>query len=214
MGSLLCFVLSFGSKQIAATLPAMVLIFDYIFLSDFRVKKVLERKYYHLSYWILLIIFISFFKMYFGELGQMGRTWSSYNYFVIQPYVVLNYLRLLFVPVGQCIDHFVKHPETIFEFRIMLSFLVLGGLFLFMLRSFKNGYESLLKKRLSTSSLKEKRDNSGGDGSLYKVALFSILWFFITLLPTSSFFPINEAMADRRLYLPGWGFSLLLPCAE
>jgi tetratricopeptide (TPR) repeat protein len=38
--------------------------------------------------------------------------------------------------------------------------------------------------------------------------LFAILWFFITLLPTSSVFPIADAMADRRVYLPGFGFCL------
>jgi protein O-mannosyl-transferase len=41
---------------------------------------------------------------------------------------------------------------------------------------------------------------------------FGALWFFITLLPTSSFIPLKQLATEHRAYLPGLGFSLILGC--
>ena len=43
-----------------------------------------------------------------------------------------------------------------------------------------------------------------------KLAFFSILWFFITLLPQSNLCPLNAYMAEHWLYLPSIGFFLIL----
>jgi tetratricopeptide (TPR) repeat protein len=39
---------------------------------------------------------------------------------------------------------------------------------------------------------------------------FPILWFFITLLPVMNIIPIINIMAERYLYIPGIGFTMLL----
>lgn len=44
----------------------------------------------------------------------------------------------------------------------------------------------------------------------YKIGLFSLLWFFICLLPVSGIVPINNIMAEHYLYLPSLGFFLIL----
>lgn len=191
--SLVCFVLSLASKEISVTLPAILLIIDYIFLSDFKLEKTFRKKYYHLPFWLLFTVFIGFQRFYFGEVGYLTKitfeTWTNYTYFITQPFVILNYLKLLLIAIGQCIDHFVEPAKSIFELRTILSFTFLGGLLL-VLAYF------IYRKRTFVS----------------KLMLFSSLWFFITLAPTSSFFAINDAMAERRLYLPGFGFSLFLGC--
>ena len=38
---------------------------------------------------------------------------------------------------------------------------------------------------------------------------FSILWFFVTLAPTSSIFPLLDPAAEHRVYLSAVGFSIL-----
>jgi tetratricopeptide (TPR) repeat protein len=45
---------------------------------------------------------------------------------------------------------------------------------------------------------------------LSRIWTFSILWFFITLLPVMNIIPIINIMAERYLYIPGIGFTLLL----
>ncbi len=39
---------------------------------------------------------------------------------------------------------------------------------------------------------------------------FSVLWFFVALVPVSNLFPLNATMAEHWLYLPSLGFFLLL----
>jgi len=186
--SLLCFTFSFYSKQIAATLPAMILLFDYLFLSSCKAEKVVQKKYYHLPFWTLLVLMVAWNYFYLGNLGYMGETLPRYIYLLTQPWAILNYLRLLFVPMGQSIDHFLIPTVTIFEIRFILTIVLLSGIF------------------ISTYLFYKKKQ------SLSRLVLFSVLWFFITLTPTSSFFPINESMAEKRVYLPGWGFSIGLIC--
>lgn len=187
--SLLCFVLALGSKQIAVTLPAIILIFDYMFLSDFKKEKVFEKKIYHLSFWILLFGFIAFRYFYLGHFGDPGKDtysrWNLMTYFVTQGFVLLKYLKFLFVPIGQCVDHFILPPKTFFESRVIFSAIFFTGLIL--------SIYWIIKKH-----------------SLTKQVQFAFFWFFITLLPTSSIFPIHDAMAERRLYLAGWGFNLFV----
>jgi len=43
-----------------------------------------------------------------------------------------------------------------------------------------------------------------------KPMFFSILWFFITLLPVSNLYPINAYMAEHWLYMPSLGFFLII----
>jgi protein O-mannosyl-transferase len=40
--------------------------------------------------------------------------------------------------------------------------------------------------------------------------LFGVLWFFITLSPTSSVFPTTATMAENRVYLPSIGLYLVI----
>ncbi len=39
---------------------------------------------------------------------------------------------------------------------------------------------------------------------------FGVLWFYITLSPTSSFIPLKEVMAEHRMYLAGFGLLLVV----
>jgi len=188
--SLICFILALFSKESAATLPAIALLFDYIFLSEFKLEQLSKRKYYHIAYWVILVGYLLFRQFYLGGLGDRETDpytrWSNYTYFIVQPYVVLRYLQMLIAPVGLCIDHWIIPAKTILQPKILLSFLVIIGI---LVQTFKT-----YKKKTGIS----------------KIVLFSCLWFFISLSPTSSILPIKDAMADRRVYLPGIGFFMAL----
>jgi len=47
----------------------------------------------------------------------------------------------------------------------------------------------------------------------YRLVSFSILWFFLTLLPESSLLPIRDVIYEHRLYLPLVGFCMFLVSA-
>lgn len=194
------FTLALMAKEIAATLPAILLIFDYIFLSQLRLSAVMKRKYFHLTFWILLIAYILFRKYYFGEVGDLSNItyekWTPYSYFITQLHVILRYIGLLLIPlpIYQCIDHFIQPAHSFLEPKILIPVLLwLIGIIVGMWWARKKLFRRAIDTTLTTE---------------FKVLLFSVLWFFITLTPTSSFLPINDAMAERRVYLPGFGFAL------
>lgn len=189
--SLLGYILGLLSKEIAITLPACLLLFDYVFLSNLDIKKLISRKWYHIPFWAILCLYF-FWKHFYGGIGT-GRddtslTWSHYTYLMTQLIVILRYIKLLILPLGQCFDHYVRPTKSLFEPVTFGSLLLWCSLFLIAI--------FWVKRNLNET--------------LGKIVLFASLWFFITLSPTSSFLPINDAMVERRLYLPGWAFSLLV----
>lgn len=188
--SLFSCVLSFLSKPTAVSFPAIVLIFDYIFLSNYKIQKVIEKKYYHIPFWFILIGYLLFRYSYLGGIGDIETDVSTrvpgYAYLLTQTNIIVKYIKSLVIPTRLSIDHSINLARTIFEFRILYSILLIAGIFLFTWKSYK-----------------KKTDWS-------KIIVFGILWFFITLSPTSSFFPTTSYMDDKRVYLPGFGAYLLI----
>ena len=43
-----------------------------------------------------------------------------------------------------------------------------------------------------------------------KLMAFAVIWFFVTLLPVCHIFPHHELLAEHYLYLPSFGFVLLV----
>ncbi|OGR99089.1 MAG: hypothetical protein A3G85_08990 [Elusimicrobia bacterium RIFCSPLOWO2_12_FULL_39_28] len=201
--SLSSFIFSFWSKQIGVTLPLMILIFEFlldsngsspVFLSNEKNcsnsfwQKIDKRKFIHLGFWLVLGLFLLFRYFYFGGLGDRitdpWERWTRLSYALTQPIVILNYFRLLLAPLGQSIDHFIEPAKSVLEFRTFISILVLGFSLGMIVYFFKKNWQ------------------------YSKIIFFGMIWFFLTLSPTSSFFPINDAMTERRLYLPSFGFIL------
>ena len=184
--SLICFILAIFSKQIAVTLPAIILIYDYIFLNEYKVSKVIEKKNYHIPYWLLFIGYLAFRYFYLGGIGDIEAesTWNRYSYLIIQPYIILRYLKMLLIPTGLSIDHIIN-PVKLYELKTIISFIFIIVVF------------------LSSYIVYRKKTN------ISKLILFSILWFFIILSPTSSIFPTTSPLVENRLYLSGIGFFII-----
>ena len=117
-----------------------------------------------------------------ADVSKISRT----DYLLTQFRVVVLYIRLLFFPVNQNVDHDVPIPHSLSEAPVFLSFLFLLALFsagvLFYIVSGKRK----------------------GNPELRLVA-FGILWFFITLSVESSVIPLGELVAEYRMYLPSVG---------
>lgn len=94
---------------------------------------------------------------------------------------ITSYIRLLFLPFGL----HMEYGNKLFDFSHPL---VIPGIIIVVF--------------LSTYAFRKRKVN--------KVAFFSILWFFIALLPVSNLYPIDAYMAEHWLYLPSIGFFLIL----
>ena len=183
VGALLAAILAMLSKEMSASLPLCICLFEAFFLkSDLRKCCKMVIPFFMVS---LLIPLLSIHSLNILHLPKAAEDYSGVSagqYFLTQFRVKVTYLRLLVLPLKQSIVYDYPLTKSILEFNVLLSAAIL---------IFIVGIGLKLRK------------NS-------KIISFGIFWFFITLLPESSIVPIQNLMCEYRLYLPMVGFSLAL----
>jgi len=110
------------------------------------------------------------------------ETVGRWQYLCTQFNVIVIYIRLLFLPVHQNLDYLYPFKSGFFDAYTPFTFLFLIGLVAF------GGWQ--IKKR--------------------PIISLGIFWFFVTLSVESSIIPIRDALFEHRLYLPMFGFSLIV----
>ncbi len=179
--------LAMGSKEWAVTLPAMLILYDFLFLSNSKFKPVLSRLGWHalvaLS-WGVLIYNMSTTQMNgagFGISGQKGIT--PVTYLLTSLNVLWTYMRLLILPINQNLDYEFPLATTLFAFPTLLSFIAHIGVV-----------------AISIWLYAKKR---------WTLIPFGFAWFYITLSPTQSFVPILDVIFEHRMYLPSIGIFIV-----
>jgi len=186
IGAFFTSLLAMGSKEWAVTLPAMLLLYDFLFLSDSKVKPVLARwKSYVLVAlpWGFVAYALTATKLSgagFGISGQNNIT--PWTYLLTSMNVLWTYVRLLFLPINQNLDYDFPLAKTLFEFPTILSFL---------------GHLLVVAACLWVYRKKA-----------WTLVPFGIAWFYITLSPTQSFVPILDVIFEHRVYLPSVGIFI------
>lgn len=102
------------------------------------------------------------------------------RYLLTQPYVWLHYARLAIIPVGLTADTDLDLVRHWYDTNAIAGYLFVALLFIAIARL-------------------------GRDRKTAPVA-FGLAWFAITLLPTSSVFPLAEVANEHRLFFPLMGF--------
>lgn len=107
---------------------------------------------------------------------------SPYEYFLTQGRVIWMYLRLYVLPVGQNVDHDIPLSRGPLEGGAMIGIVALAAV-------------------LVAAIVYRKK---------YPLGSFGTLVFLLLLAPTSSFLPILDVSAERRMYLPSIGLILVV----
>ena len=193
--SFLCFVLAFLCKQNTASLPGAILLVEYLLFD--RTWSGWKRKLLWLA---PALVFMGVFILYvsglfregvqFGSLLEdvsdilraPGTEISRWVYLCTQFNVVVIYIKLLFFPVGQNVDWLYPFKSGFLDGYTPLAFL-------FLIAVVVVGIWNIKKRPVIT---------------------FGIFWFFVTLSVESSIFPIKDAMFEHRLYLPMFGFAIVV----
>ncbi|HEY5311709.1 MAG TPA: glycosyltransferase family 39 protein, partial [Pirellulales bacterium] len=167
-------VLGMGSKEVMASAPLMVVLYDRAFwVSSWREAFRRRWKLYLAlaGSWLVLGSLMALMPR-AGSVG-FGLGMSSWQYAQTQCWAIAHYLRLSFWPVGLCLDY-GEQPVT------DLAHWLPGGI--------------LLLGLASATLWAWRRHPTWG---------FLGAWFFLILAPSSSFVPIvTEVAAERRMYLP------------
>jgi len=109
-----------------------------------------------------------------------GAPVAPWQYLLMELGVVWRYLRLLAAPLGQSVVHSVREVTTPLDPAALAAGAALIGLAALAFR---------VRRRVPFASL-------------------GVLWFLALLVPSSTLIPLNEAMAEHRVYLASYGFFL------
>ncbi len=190
-------MLALKTKEISATLPIVIVLYEYAFLTGRESLK--KRALYVAPFFIaLLIIPLDLFGPELGIGWESGiaeemrvrqvkdiTLLSRQDYFLTEMKVIVMYMRLLILPVNQNLDYLLHpvhgFPDTgTIASGIFILVLIVAAIFFF-----------IVSKR--------------GKRPLGLIAAFGALLFFITLSVESSFIPIQDVINEHRLYLPSIG---------
>ncbi len=193
--SLVSAVLAMKTKEIAFTLPLIVVMYEWFFFGrgDMR-RRVLWALPLLATAAVIPLSMLNVGKPLGEVLSDVSQvtvvqsSLSRWEYLITEFRVIVTYIRLLFLPVGQNLDYDYPQYHSLFEPQVAFSFLCLLGLFVLAI--------VLLRKA-----------QRGGEASLRLIS-FGILWFFVTLSVESSIIPIIDVIFEHRLYLPSVGFFM------
>ena len=192
--SIICGMLAFLSKENTASLPGVILLAEYLLMD--RTWEGWKRKipWFCLTFafwWLFVLYVIGFFSGGIegqglledvSRLTQETENISRWSYLCTQFSVLVIYIRLLFLPIGQNLDYLYPFKTGFFDGYTPLAFaFLIGVIFIGMWN---------IRKR--------------------PVICFGIFWFFITLSVESSVIPIRDALFEHRLYLPMFGFAIIV----
>ena len=173
------------TKEHTVTLPALLLLTDYFWNPGFSFTGI-RRNWRLYAPMVVAGALASMFVMRTlrnaSSAGFSVKLFTWYEYFFTQCRAIWVYVRLFLLPVGQAADYDFAISHTLLEHAAWLGLL------------------ALLAGACAAFYLRKK----------YPLAAFGYFVFLILLAPTSSFIPIRDTVAERRLYLPMIGLLFIV----
>jgi Flp pilus assembly protein TadD len=180
--SLLSYLFALFSKEMAITLPLLIFFFDYLIGSCRAFTNRILR--FYLGYIIVTIFYLLVRFRWFHNPVESGVSYSQENLwfnFLTMSKVAASYIKLLFFPMNLNADYIVPVATSPWDMSFILSLLLIISI-------------AVIGCRLFFHS---------------KFLFFSLLWFFVALLPVLNIVPIGNIMAERYLYIPVIGFCIM-----
>ncbi len=177
------------TKEPASTFPALLFLALLFFRTGFAGERIFSREN-RSAIWkavvgsvpaavTVLLSVVLYFSMVINALpGSISRL----QYFITQLWVITHYFLMFLLPVQLNADSDLAVFENLFDERA-----IAGGFVICILLA--TAFLCVRSKRLQPIS-------------------FGLLWFFITLSPTSSIFPIEDVTNDHRMFFPFIGLSI------
>jgi tetratricopeptide (TPR) repeat protein len=187
-GALLAALLATRTKEIAVTLPLALAAAELCLLDRPRRRA-----------WALLLPFVAVAALVpasrlggtgvagLAEATRVQTTLPRLEYLLTELPVLVSYLFLLLVPIGQNLDHDPPLHHTLLDPQVAASAVVLLAL---------AGAAALLLRR---------PDGRPASDPALRLVAFGILWWLLAHTVESSIIPIVDVMNEHRVYLPSVG---------
>lgn len=195
-GMLLSSLLAVRTKEIAFTLPAALVLAEFLFFPPGGARRWLPIVPVGLVALLIPASWIDLRGPIASVAGNADRvtrlltSTSRLDYLRTQTVVVREYLRLLLWPTGQNLDHDLPILTSSLDPRVLGSTALLLGLL---------AVAAWLARRTGPSARRPPLDPA------FRIVTFGIGWFFLALSVESSLIPIVDVMYEHRAYLPSIG---------
>jgi tetratricopeptide (TPR) repeat protein len=181
-GSVVVFALGMLAKTLVVTLPVLLMLHDLCF--EKKRIKVIDKVPYFVIGALLSYLYVQVNKG-FVEIEYMTRGIGYFRLALLNLTVFTEYIGSFFAPLKLNVFYTYTPemvPSTFFDPKVICSFIVVAGL------ASAGVYAYFKNARLVT---------------------FSIFWFFIAFIPVINIIPSSTVRADRYLFIPSVGLSLL-----
>ncbi|MFH0839261.1 MAG: tetratricopeptide repeat protein [Candidatus Omnitrophota bacterium] len=185
--SLLSFICSLLSKEMAVILPLILLIYELTLASK---RETFKRIWFLLLPFLIIVVVYGLLRISLLKFPHAGL-YVPKNTIADIPFIkrfptalsaIPIYVRLFILPIGLHKGWLIKPVRSIFEMRVVIGVLFIIALFMFATYMYRRS----------------------------KIVTFSILWFFVLLLPVLNIFPLNAFLSEGWFYLPSIGCMLCI----
>lgn len=186
------------SKETVVTAPVMMVLMDWLCFASTLRAACWRARHHLLCVLIVPAMLAAASWAQNGGVLSFSKTVNITNldlspitpldYALTQVCAGVSYLKLLLWPAGQNADADFQRVASLWDARLAVSSSIVIGL-------------------LSTGWAGFVKSGKGGTGA---VCLLGVLWFFITLAPSSSFIPLPDLFVEHRSYLPSIGVALIV----
>lgn len=207
LATLLCALLAMMSKEIAFTLPAMLILLELALFNGQLVRK----PFFIAAMLVLFAVIPAQLAYLHGAEGGSLRqglqhasaevqSISRSDYLLTQLPVIATYLRLLILPINQNLDYDFPLYRSLAAPPVLLSLLMHALLI---------GCAFWLYRRTRLISDSQPSETI----ACQRLIFLGICWFYLGLMVESSIIPIRDVINEHRLYLPSGGFLLAVSAA-
>lgn len=190
-------LLAMCAKEISFTLPVTMALYDVCFL-----RATVRQRLVRLAPFFLLMLLMPIYLIGIeqgkniiahggGDEVSHPLPWLTYLYTEFR--VVITYLRLLILPVGQNLDYDYPVYSSLFQFPVAASLAVLTALVAGALHLLKTSF-----------------NETCNSPALPRICGFAVAWFFVTVSIESGVVPLIDIIFEHRVYLPSVWFMFAL----
>jgi tetratricopeptide (TPR) repeat protein len=198
IASVILALFAFFTYELTLTLPLLIVLYDLCFKKIEKNNMSKSLKAYS-PYFIGLLFYI-FVRFFILDITSRGTylAGSFYLTMLTMTKSFLKYFLITLFPINLNVNHRISEgilslvhadlneqailAQSIFNLNILFSIIVLIGLLIIAVKSFKK----------------------------YPIISFCIGWFFIGLAPVSNIIPRIALLAEKYTYIPSFGLCLLL----
>lgn len=182
--SYIAYSLALFSKEMAVTLPLIVYCYEWVYKDGKNGLRLLFNRH-NTGYIAIMLIYLFLRFYYFYNPSESGLYGSNMVGRVLTvPWLLISYLKLSIFPISLSADY------EVIAVRVFSSLFVLPLIAIVSL--------------LTIILILRKKDRG---------ICFGILFFVLTLVPVYNIIPIANPLAERYLYLPAVGFTIIMGLA-